>query len=312
MNPRFRSLIALCVILIAAGIAWLNRQKQGPAHAPEPPRETALPWASAGEDRSLSGSESPLMETREAREKREALAEGERNRMTAMWLANISGAFARTSANLATDFNLSPEQAEKVNAIFARRRQELAALLARMTSGEAGDDKETFRKITALIRNKGLRSDLEGVLSAEQLQAFDEGEAKRQRETIEARAYRDMAEISEVANLKDSQKQSVLGILAKQASAKVEEEADSRAFMSLMYGGLAADMDPSIVAVIGDMVNIDPAGAPDLEYGSAEHEKWTEARKAERIENELTGLKNVLDEDQLTRYRDHLEAEPVR
>ena len=312
MNPKFRSLIALCVILIAAGIAWLNRQKADSPQTPEPPGPTALPWASGGENRSLSGSESPLLETREAREKREAEAESERNRMTAMWVANISGAFARTSANLATDLNLSPEQSEKVNAIFSRRQQELAALLALMTSGEAGDDKETFRKMTALIRNKGLRADLEGVLSTEQLQAFDAGEAKRERETIEARAYRDMAEINEVANLKDSQKQSVLGILAQQAPAKVEEEADSRAFMSLMYGGLAADMDPSIVASLGDIVNADPALGPELEYGSAEHAKWMEARKAERIENELSGLKNVLDEDQLDRYQEHLEAEPVR
>ena len=312
MNPKSRILIALFLLLLTGGLVWLSRQKEGPTHTPGPPGPTVLPWSSGGENRSMSGSESPLLETREAREKREAEAESGRNQMTAMWLANASHVLATAEAHLASEFHLNPEQLEKVKAIFARRRQEHARLLSGMTSGETPDNTETLRKITALIRNKGLRADLEGVLSTEQLQAFDARAAKRERETIEARAYRDMAEISEVVQLEDSQKQAVLGVLVEQAPSKVEAEADSRAFMSLMYGGLAADMDSSIVATLADMVNVDPSQAQDLEYGSQEHQQRMEKQKAERIENELSALKKVLNEDQFTRYREHLEAEPIR
>jgi hypothetical protein len=37
-----------------------------------------------------------------------------------------------------------------------------------------------------------------------------------------------------------------------------------------------------------------------------------ENQRAERIESELSPLRYILDGNQLARYRDHLEAEPIR
>lgn len=310
MNPKILSIIALGVLVIAGGIAWLNRPTESPTQVAAQPVQTQRAKSSGRDDRANSHRDNPYGETRQQREARESQNAIERDHMTAMWQQNASLAYAKTSDQLATDLYLSAEQSEQVKAIFAQRQQELAKLLGIMTSGGTTDEMEIFRRITALIRNKGLRADLEKVLSAEQLKAFDESEANRDKEIHEARAYRDMAQINEVVQLTDNQKQEVLGVLAQQAAKKVEKEADSRAFMSLMYGGLATDMGSSSLAGLTDMANMDATQTPNLEYGSVEHQKWMEQKKAERIDNELTPLRTMLTEDQLTRYREHLEIQP--
>jgi hypothetical protein len=76
-----------------------------------------------------------------------------------------------------------------------------------------------------------------------------------------------------------------------------------------MYGGLATDMGSSNLAGLTDMANMDATQTPNLEYGIVEHQKWMEQKKAERIDNELTPLRTLLTEDQLTRYREHLEIQ---
>ena len=166
--------------------------------------------------------------------------------------------------------------------------------------------------ICALVRNKGLREDLENVLSEQQLQAFDEREERREQDTIEARAYRDLAKINAVVQLKDSQKQEVLGILLEQAPERIEQEADARAFMSLTYGELANTMDTFLVRGLGNMMNSDAGQNPNVEYGSTEHQQSVQEQNATRIARELSSLKEVLDDDQLARYRKHLETEPLQ
>jgi hypothetical protein len=53
----------------------------------------------------------------------------------------------------------------------------------------------------------------------------------------------------------------------------------------------------------------DPTQASNFEYGSKEHQQWIEEQKVERIEHQLSPLRDVLNEDQLARYREHLEVE---
>lgn len=312
MNRKFLTILALAVLLVAGAVALWNRPAQGSTEVAEPAGQTPLRPASARDDRSSPAGANPYGETREQRERRETQGEIERNRMTALWRQNASLAFTKTSDHLVTDLQLTVDQAARVKEIFAQRQQELAKLLGIMTSGETPDEMELLRRITALIRNKGLRADLENVLTADQLKSFDESEAKRDKELVEARTYRDLAAINSVVSLSDDQKQQALGVLAKQAAKKVEQEADSRAFMSLMYGGLATSMDSTNLMGLTDMVNMDPLQAAQMEYGSVEHQKWMAQKRAEHIENELTPLRDVLHESQLTRYREHLEQQPLR
>jgi hypothetical protein len=199
-----------------------------------------------------------------------------------------------------------------VEKIFARREAELAGLLAAMHSGEAANDTEHFRKICALLRNKGLREDLVGTISAQHLASFVANEAHRGRETIEARAYRDMADINAVVLLTDSQKQQALAALMNNAPEKVEQEADARAFMTVNYGQMLIDVDSSSIRGLANMVSAGLKNEmPDVDLDSRQYQQWTQANKTKRIENELATLRNILDASQLTRYREHLEAEPA-
>jgi hypothetical protein len=309
VNPRTATIIALSLAVIAAFIALFNYLKEDPYPAMKAGIETGEP-RNSDRERDFNSTESE--EERLARAAREDLVREVKQKQLAFWTENASAGFALSMRNLVADLNLSAEEAAEVGKVLARREAELGGLLARMHSGEAADDVETMRKICGLLRNKELREDLAGVLSAEKLATFDSNETNRERETIEARAYREMADINAVILLTDNQKQPVLAALMKSAPARVEHEADARAFMTLHYGQMLTDVDSSSIRGLADMVS---AGLndemPAVEIDGARYQQWTQANKSERIENELSVLKSILDEDQLVRYREHLEAEPA-
>lgn len=300
MNPRKPFIIALSLAAISASIMQFNHLKGDPAPAMNTGNGASHPRKSEREREagSMDSKEERIREVKQTQ--------------SAFWSANASAGFAQSKKNLVADLNLSAENAADVDKIFARREAELAGLLAVMHSGEAADDMETLGKICALLRNKGLREDLAGILSPEKMAAFDANEATRERDTIEARAYRDMADINAVVLLTDSQKEQALAVLIRNASAKVEQEADARAFLTLNYGQMLADVDSSSIRGLSNMVS---AGLeyelPAADTGSPQYQQWTQTKKMERIEHELSALQLILNETQLTRYREHLEAEPA-
>lgn len=313
MNQKTRnlSIIALCMIVIAGGIIRLNQKKE-----PTPPVAENSPRMENTRVSDRQSSIPTISSTRRTERPVSADEEAiiERDKMTAVWRQNASTGFQNTQKNLIADLNLSEGESVEVEKIFARRNRELAALLSNMTSVEAGNDKETFRKITGLLRNKGLRDDLAGVLTNEQLATFDAKEAKREHETVLARAYSDMADINTVVRLTDAQKPEVLETLMRQAAEKVEHEADTRAFMTLAYGSLANELESANIRGLTNFVHeglMKEGPAPDIEYESVEYGNIVLERKAQRIENDIASLSDVLDEAQLTRYREHLEKEPA-
>jgi hypothetical protein len=304
VHPRTASIIALSLVIIAALIVLFNCLKDDPS-----------PAMDVGQLRKSDGKRSGNpVETnveRQARITREEQVREVIQKQLAFWFQNASAGLAESKKNLLSDLDLSAEEAVEVEKIFVLREAELSGLLGEMHSVKAVDEMEHFREICALLRNKGLRQDLAGVLSAQKLASFDANEATRERETNEARAYRDMADINAVVLLTDAQKQQALAALIKNAPVNVEHEADSRAFMTLTYGQMLADVDSSSIRGLANMVS---AGLndemPDVDIDSSHYQQWTQANKTKRIENELSVLKNILDEKQLTRYREHLEAEP--
>ena len=307
MNAKKSSIIALSLVAIAALIVLFNNLKDDPSPAMGS-GTAASPTRNS--DRKREGNPKESREERLAREAREEMVREVAQQQLTFWSQNASAGLALSKKNLVADLDLSGEEVVEVEKIFARRDTELAGLLARMHSGEAGDDVETMRKICGLLRNKGLREDLAGVLSAEKLATFEANEANRERETIEARAYRDMADINAVVPLTDEQKQQVLAALMKSAPATVEHEADARAFMTLNYGQMLTDVDSSSIRGLANMVSAGLKNEmPDFE--SPQYRQWAQENKTQRINNGLTALQHILNETQLTRYREHLEAEPA-
>lgn len=308
MNSKRSSIIALSLVVAAAFTVLFKHLRDDPS-----PAKNTLSQASRApnSDRQREGNSAESKEERLARVASEELVREVKEKQLAFWSQNASAGFAQSLKDLVADLNLSAEETAEVEKIFVRRETELSGLLARMHSGEAADDMEHFRKICALLRNKDLREDLVGAISAQQLASFDANEANRERETIEARAYRDMADINAVVLLTDSQKQQALAALMKNAPAKVEQEADARAFMTLNYGRMLTDVDSSSIRGLANVVS---AGLendmPNVDIDSRQYRLWTEANKSDRIEHEISTLRNILDEKQLTRYRQHLEAEP--
>lgn len=51
--------------------------------------------------------------------------------------------------------------------------------------------------------------------------------------------------------------------------------------------------------------------AEEASIESSHYELWIQTNKSERIKSELNALQQILDEKQLSRYREHLEAEPA-
>ena len=312
MNPGKSSIVGLGLAGLAAVILLWSGQKDSPPAPRNSGPATSRPGSA---DRNH---ESHPAEPGKERTAREEPGRSERDKLMAFWSKNAASGFGQTRQQLVEDLNLDAGQSAALEKIFARRERELADLLARETPQEAGNGQEIGGRICALLRNKGLREDLAGVLSGQQLADFDAREADRARETVEARAYRDMADINAVVLLTDSQKQQALAALMKSAPAKVEQEADARAFMTLHYGRMLTDADSSDIRGLTNMLGAArkyewPAGWNDRpEYADTpRYRQWTLDEKARRISSSLSALTGILDEKQLARYREHLEAEPA-
>jgi hypothetical protein len=301
MSPRKLSLIALSLVAIAASVALFHHLNHTPSPAVNQGNNPIQPRHSPGKHKGTPS----LPAT-------ESLTQDAKQKQLDLWSKNGSAGLALSLKNLIADLQLSPEETAAVKQIFARRDAELTALLTAMYSGEAADDRQHFTSICALLRNKGLRNDLAGVLSASNLSAFDANEANRQRQSIEARAYRDMADINSVVILSDSQKQQALAALINQAPDKVEHEADTRAFLTLNYGQMLTDINPASIRGLTNLAHqltSNPLATPDID--SPQFRQSSATTKADRIARDLSTLQNILDEQQLARYREHLEAEPA-
>lgn len=236
----------------------------------------------------------------------------EQEKLAAQWMVEAGKGFSRTQKALEIDLGLSSDQKKQLDQVFARRSETLSELLSSMATGDHGDGKALIAEICALIRNKGLREDLTGILTAEQLEAFDAREQKKTGDTVEAHAYRDLAALNELVTLTPAQKNQALPVFIDQASTRYEEEADARAFMSLTYGPLAATMDSSYIRGLSNLLTMDGGLSGDFEYGSQDHQNQIAQQEAERIDGVIERLGEVLDDDQLARYREHLESSPPK
>ena len=309
MISRKPSLFALILVAIAtfAALLHLLNHNHSPAvdqgSNPSPPRSSPAKHegASPRHTNELATSPATTAPAREARQKQLAL-----------WSANASAVLELSLKNLIADLPLSTQETAAVKQIFARRDAELTSLLSTMLSGNATNDSQLFTSICALLRNKGLRDDLAGVLSASNLAAFDASEASRQHQSIEARAYRDMADINSVVLLSDAQKQQALAALIKHAPSKIDHEADTRAFLTLHYGQSLTDVDPSSIRGLTNLASqLTSNPHATLDIDSPQFRQSSATTKADRIARDLSTLQNILDEKQLSRYREHLESEPA-
>ena len=316
MNSRIPVIIGVAVILIVCTVAvWKPIKDDSSSAIAERPTQASDSRLSDRPD-NFSPPSNRARETVSHPDVDPATMEEQarigRDRLTSQFVENGALSLKQAKDHLVADLELATHEVTAVEKIFDRREAKLAELIDRMNSAEDDSANSIVKEICAVIRNKGLREDLAGILADGQLKTFDQREAKRHQDTVEARAYRDMAEVNAVVTLSEEQKPKLLAALMEKAEERVEKEADARAFMSLTYGSLAAEMDSSHVRGLANMMNPEADKEPNFQYGSAEHQQWMMDNNTERIADELSTVRDILDEDQLVRYRAHLEAEPPR
>jgi len=309
MISRKPFLSALGLVAIAASVALFHHLNQSPSPAVNPGTVPSPPRSSPAKHEGASSAPVNELATNPATE---TLAQEAKQKQLALWSKNAYAGLALSLKNLIADLPLSTEETAALTQIFARRDAELNRLLTAMLSGNATNDSQHFTSICALLRNKGLREDLAGVLSTSNLATFDATEADRHHQSIEARAYRDMADINSVVLLSDAQKQQTLAALIKHAPSKIEQEADTRAFLTLHYGQSLNDVDPSSIRGLTNLANqLTSNPHATLDIDSPQFRQSSATTKADRIARDLSTLQNILDEKQIARYREHLESEPA-
>lgn len=174
------------------------------------------------------------------------------------------------------------------------------------TAASSGQrEREMIAKAGGLIRGTGLREDLAEVLSEEQLTAFDEREEKIRQSQVESLAYRELAKIAPVLNLKEEQKDRVFERLQTASSEKLEADGDARAFMALMQNQAPGKMDLTDVAE-ADLLYEVMDGPNPLPPDSPEFKTKIVEVVGRQIRKQVELLGPVLDQAQKQRYHDHL------
>lgn len=213
--------------------------------------------------------------------------------------------------DLTAELGLGAAQAASLKEVLDGRLKSFRATLE--TGPQPGDSFEDSQKnemqmVTkagAIIRGDGLRGEIEGILSKEQLAAFDEREAKGWQTQVESLAYRELAKLTPVLDMTEEQKDRAFEVLQKSSEGNLRILGDARAFMSLMGGQSPTQLDmtePGEAEFFSEVMDGPDALAPD----SPEFKKRMTEFVGGQIDRKVAELAPVLDGSQQQRYRDHL------
>lgn len=200
------------------------------------------------------------------------------------WHASVmkrqNAKFEARLAKLAKELDLSPEQIAQLRKVW---EDEVATL------GEGPEAFMEMQKLNALLTGNGLDEDLANILSEDQGEQYEELKEQEFANKVESTALKNLAKLS-FLNLRDEQKDAVMGILYEQAEASAKTESPLDAMVgaiSTMGGGLSDSMGGS-----GDAASLIELSG--ISSGGLSNE--------EKIES----LAPVLDPEQLEEYRTSL------
>ena len=210
--------------------------------------------------------------------------------------------------DLATDLTLSEAQVTTLTNILAARLKSFRASLdMEAAQGASPDEKEKamITKAGSLIRGTGLRKDLSGSLSKEQLAAFDARETKIDQSKVESLTYRELASISPVLNLNESQKDRAFALLQSSSAEKLRLDGDFRAFIALQQNQPPDQLELTDLAE-ADFLSAALDGPNPLSPESPEFKKQILDVVGGQIRKQHALLAPILDQKQQQRYLDHL------
>ena len=210
--------------------------------------------------------------------------------------------------DLATDLTLSEAQVTTLTNILAARLKSFRASLdMEAAQGASPDEKEKtmITKAGSLIRGTGLRKDLSEFLSKEQLATFDARETKIDQSKVESLTYRELASISPVLNLNESQKDRAFALLQSSSAEKLRLDGDFRAFMALQQNQPPDQLELTDLAE-ADFLSAALDGPNALSPESPEFKKQILDVVGGQIRKQHALLAPILDQKQQQRYLDHL------
>ena len=201
---------------------------------------------------------------------------------------------------------LTDAQADQLRAYFAKNREKLEAMIA---NGEGGDWSD-IKNFTKMLRDDELDAALAGILTDDQKTTYEEMKQRDLNNRVEARAYKDLAEIQGVLDLSQEQKDEVYEILHDQAANQVDSNKDANAVVTAFTEGLGITINPEdfgISSVIQNQID----RAANGEQPSEDRGDWMRSIRENReqeIDQKVELLAPVLDDNQEDAYRTHLES----
>lgn len=218
---------------------------------------------------------------------------------------------AKLLAALIKDLGLSAEQAAAVKELLDSRVKVFLTTLEAGKQTPASpkeaieQEKDMLTKAGSIIRGVGLREDLEGILSADQLVSYDERERKIWATQVESHALGEFARVMPALGLTEEQKDQVFDLLQDSSAQDLRDDADVRAYLALQRGQSVSQVDLTSFAE-ADFLEASFSGASGIGPGSPEFEQRLIEIAGDEINARVDHLSPALDENQISRYREYL------
>ncbi|GAA5478190.1 hypothetical protein [Haloferula helveola] len=204
----------------------------------------------------------------------------------------------RRISELVAALGLDAGQEAELRTFFDKRRRALTAMWA-------GGDAE---KGMEAMREDKLDDFLADLLSPDQHETYDELKATERSREVEAAALKDLAGITRSVDLRPDQRDAVYDILHKEAAERIERRAESgQGSMMTMFGneiGFGSETDFMDFSGVFEGMDEGNGEVPDQQ---AIVQRIREAQQ-KKIDEQVGRFEGVLDEGQLTKYRETLES----
>ncbi|MEP4077885.1 hypothetical protein [Haloferula sp.] len=205
----------------------------------------------------------------------------------------------RKIAALVEKLGLDAAQEASLREYFESRRDKIVGIF----SGDGSDASDMSN-----VSEKKLDELMVDILTDDQQEVYEEVKTADREKKVESRALKDLAKINGIIDLRPEQKDSVYQVLYDDAGVKVDKAAESgMSVFGAMVGdsfGVSMDLDAAEMHDTAYLID-DETGDLDRD---GQIQAFRDARQ-KRVDEQVERLEPVLDEDQLSAYREHLESQ---
>lgn len=212
--------------------------------------------------------------------------------------------FEARLTKLIADLNLTPEQQQQLRDSMEKR----FAALGGVFGGDFGDDPSKMKEMMDLMKSDGVDSALAGILSGDQPAKYEAVKAKDRQNRAEAKALKDLSNLSTVLDLSPDQRDGVYQALADEAAARAAKKPENSA-MGELYEGMGIQIDDELGLqdlMQEQMEKMTSEGGKDFDQASMGATMKEMVKK--RTEERISLLTPYLTPAQVQQYQAHLEA----